>query len=858
MLRDKDKNLARACTVLAESSLEALQWINHPDNEVAVGVKRASLTKAFRKFAVDGRKLAQAALRPMSVAVFGASQAGKSYMVGDFISPKRNPVKVIFSAAGDPPIKLNFLETVNPQGGVETTGIVTRFSTQPQDGAPKGFPVTLRALREVDVAKILCNTHLMELKAGWEDGKEFDPERHARDVMSLSRNAQAMPGMSLDEIYELRDYIEVHLKHHPLARPAAEPYWAALEEAGPSLGAAARAVALAPIWGELHEFTELYSILKAALDDLKHPTWIYAPIEAILDRSHGVLHAETLYALDMAFVDSLEGAAQSKATRTSIAADTGARLDLPRPVVTALAAELRVTLDGRPWDFLEHTDLLDFPGAKSREDRDPESFLRDVGRNNARAYCYLRGKVAVLFDMYVDDLEANALVLSVDDSQGEVKKLPQLVEEWIHRSHGKTPQERALVSPVSLFFTIMKGDTLFKLDLGADAGTTIQNRLKNNLHQYPGWTKEWTPGKPFKNVFLFRNTSFHQPGIINYAGPWPTTDNGVKDKPEEAGYVADFAGRRGVYEKAFLDNSLVRDHIGEAVSKFNALLSINDGGISYLAEALAPVCDMDLKFRQIEPAKSRLQKNLLDAVNEFHETSDVTRRIAERVARVTDVVGQLFVNADLFGPFINEFQLRPDQVGKLYLEYTVRRGAKAQSASAVSWATGDEAKRSSAFGAYVLKAWEAGLVERTKDNALAASFNLSPEQVGAAASELVGYAARIQLEAQIDDRVAVIERTPRRPDEIAYRVGMTTATLINNTVGYLGANTTTPVATAPKYPDLPNDVRDLAKARGAYFRSWISQLKVVTGDNAREGQGGKVKPEQNAKLSAIIERIEGQ
>lgn len=856
MLRDKDKKLSQSCAALADASLHALQWVTHPDNEAAVGVKRASLAKSLRKNAVDGRRLALAASRPMSVAVFGASQAGKSYMVGGFIAPKENPVKVIFNGGGDIE-KLSFLEKVNPQGGVETTGIVTRFSTQSLDIAPKGYPVVLRALREVDVAKIICNSHLMELGAEWETGRAFEPERHAREIASLPRNPQPMPGLTVEEVYELRDYVEHHLNRHPLGKPAAEVYWEALEAAGPYLGAAARATALSPLWGELNEFTDLYATLKSALDTLKHPKWIFAPIESILDRQHGVLHAETLYALDKAYADTLEGKAVSKAKSTEVATDEGVRTSLQRPIVTALAAELRVTLDGRPWDFLEHTDLLDFPGAKSREDSTVAKFLRDPTRNNARAYCYLRGKVAVLFDNYADDLEANALVLAVDDSQGEVKKLPDLVKEWIYRTHGSTPQQRAEVSTVSMFFTMMKSDMLFKLDLAADAATSIQNRFKNNLSQYPGWTKEWTPNETFKNIFLFRNTSFRQPGVIEYSGPWPTSDNGVTEMPSEIDHADEFKARRDTFREAFLANAMVRDHVENAGAKFDALLALNDGGITMLAKSLAPVCDMDLKVRQILPRKNRLKERLLDALREFNESSDIAKRIAERVAKVDDVIDGLFQNADLFGPFIAEFQVDPMDMRKLYLEYTMARSGQPQRSGGASWA-GSVGRRGPAFGAQALKTWREGMIEHSKDEALAIGFNLTLEHIGTIVGEMNGYAELAGLEAAIDEAVEAIERARGLPDTIAYRVGMITATLINDAVGYLGAKQPTPASSHAPYPALPEDPRELNQQRGAYFHSWIEHIRKAAENNARGGKGGKVTAEQNAKLSTILAQIEGQ
>lgn len=870
MQREKDKQLSRVCTALADASLDALAWVN--DNADAIGDRHPGLVREYRKASVEARKLALAAERPMSVAVFGASQAGKSYMVGGFISPRDNAAKAVFTAAGETQ-KFDFLEKINPQGGKETTGIVTRFSTQLMESPIKGFPVILRALSEGDIVKILANTHMFELKCGWEGGRMPDYATLAAAVSALPRQSAA-PGMSIEDIYELRGYIEAHLDDHPLAKPEAEGYWTALERSGPFLAAPDRAKALGPCWGELPEFTNLYATLKSALDDLKHPKWMYAPLESVLDSSHGVLHAETLYALDPEYAAKLQGAGTQKLARTTLASDTGMRIDMPRPIVTALAAELRVTLDGRPWDFFEHTDLLDFPGAKSRMNMKPETFLRSGEHDNARAYCYLRGKVGVLFDKYVDDFETNALVLAVDDSQAEVKMLPQLVKEWVYRTHGETPAQRAQASHVSMFFTMTKCDSLFKLDRSSNASETVRNRVGQNIASYAGWMKDWAPGRSFDNMFMFRNTSVKQQ-IIEYVHDWPNGVNGFAEIPLEQGYAPEFVERRQAFKDAFQSVSDVQAHMAHAAERFDALLTLNDGGITYLAKALRPVCDLDLKFGQIEPIKNRLREKILNLLAPFHEASDVTRRIAERVAKVHEVVNALADNMEQFGPFIREYQISPMTVSRLYLDYTARRGPVARTQASPASGLGSALKgmlkktaapaaavpetaapgAPSGFGRFVLGIWREGLAARAKDDALAAGMGLSPEQVGTVMNEILGHAASTDLERLIDEAVSRVERMPRRPDEIAYRVGMATAKLINDCVGNMGHVDTASDAVPPRYPELPEDPAELNETRVGYFVRWIQQLETTTENNARGGQGGRFPPEENVRLGKIIERV---
>jgi hypothetical protein len=110
----------------------------------------------------------------------------------------------------------------------------------------------------------------------------------------------------------------------------------------------------------------------------------------------------------------------------------------------------------------------------------------------------------VLFDKYAADLDLNTILLCVGPENQEVKKLPELVQDWIAQTHGPTAEER-VGHRTSLFLCMTKADTLFDFSTGASPERTITNRLDNNINNFPGWTGSWTPGKPFANSFLIRN-----------------------------------------------------------------------------------------------------------------------------------------------------------------------------------------------------------------------------------------------------------------------------------------------------------------------------------------------------------------
>ena len=130
---------------------------------------------------------------------------------------------------------------------------------------------------------------------------------------------------------------------------------------------------------------------------------------------------------------------------------------IDRSQLAALVAELTFPLPGKPWDFFETTDLLDFPGARSREMIPSLSLLEDAARLGR---VFLRGKVAYLFQRYNAEQEIAAMLLCVGPSNNEVQTLPEMVDGWIRQTMGGTPAERR-TQRNSLFFVLTKFDSEF-------------------------------------------------------------------------------------------------------------------------------------------------------------------------------------------------------------------------------------------------------------------------------------------------------------------------------------------------------------------------------------------------------------
>ncbi len=876
----RDEDLANTCLRMARAAKDALAWVG--DNAKLVGPARSGLERCLKRHVVEATRLAIAARRPMSAAVFGPSQAGKSFLIGKFITPPGRPTRVVFEGEA-----LDFLSQVNPQGGKETTGLVTRFSTTTIE-TPPGFPVVLRLLREIDLVKILVNTFVLDLSGSYESREHLSANWVGRLVAEVEPRVESSPtgGLCMEDVLEAREYLEERLPSHPYVQlpEVAEAYWPAMERLLPCLPLKARIRALSPLWGALPELDALFADLKSALDQLGHAPVVFAQMDSIRDTSAGVLHVDRIYEL------SQTGGPGAQTVR--LALEDGTHVTLRKSVVTALTSELRVTLDSTPWPFLEHTDLLDFPGARSREASSVEKYLRRPFKAGSekppREHCFLRGKVAVLFDNYVADLDLNAMLLCIADSNLEIRTLPELIEGWVQKTHGRTPQERA-GRITSLLFCMTKCDRLFDLAAGAGIEQQIENRFRTNFDEFPGWTREWHPGRAFDNTFLLRNPkAIEQRGVFHYEGA--AANRVVRD---EAALMPDFETRLlPTFYRALADNRTAVTHIADLDGKMAALMSLNDGGTSYLAQALSPVCDPDLKHQQIRPRVQALAVEMKGMLAAYYDEDDIKARVDGRTRRAVDAFRTMAsrVNPAL-GLLLHELGVEEAALRQAYFEYSRRDGK----ASAVASAAVKPAARNDfgidldaleseshatagapalppreTYGGTAVGRWLEGLMRKASDPSLTGRFGLAPEQFQVFVDELRSGAKRLGLIERIDLHADRLLGYRQALPATAAAVALGASLIINDFISDAGrrlmedhpdpelaarARTafSPPPALAPgQLPTLPEEETALGVLRRQYPTEWTKAFLAFTRENAASTSGRLVDPEQNARLGAIL------
>ncbi len=882
-----DDSLAARCTDVAEAAREALAWLADPANAETAGPGRRAAAQALRRGARRAWRLARAAASPMSVSVFGPSQAGKSFLVSVLARPKGGRLVADFP---DPQGRLDYISAINPEGEGESTGLVTRF-TMARAPAPAGFPIRLVLLGEADVARTLVNAFFMD-----GDQSEPPPEPAAigahLDALRPRAGAAEVAGMSYEEVFEIAEYVNGAFGRTAYGA-ALRGFWEEAAALAPLLAPRDRAALFSILWGGHAPLTGLYVQLAEALVRLGHAEAVHVPLAALVPRETSIIDVKTLQGLT---------APGGGGDPLAVMLPSGARAELPRAVVCALAAELVMPMLEEPSALFRSTDLLDFPGARNRFKAPLARTLADPA--TALPQLLLRGKVAYLFDRYVENQDITSMLLCVPDSNMETLDLPGLVEGWIGATHGATPRLREGTDCI-LFFVLTKFDKHLG-DSAASGGddTRFERRMHASLLEKFGrskdaWVDNWTPGRPFDNCYWLRNPNYFVDGLIDYDA----------DR-REIGIRPDKAARIAELRAGCLAAPSVQRHFADPAAAWDAALALNDGGVSYLLERLTRVCTPDSKRRQIGAQIEALAAALAGEIAPWHVADDIEARIAEKRQMAAAVVDglDLALRRHRFGAFLAALTVSQDAVqdriarvpSSVRISGAVQGRAAAAGAgpsappaplrvrpnfaappgvarpaaapAAAMRAEGDIRTLSpDAFQAETaVEVWIEGLRRLRDDGPRIEDFGLTQAAVAALGAELVHALRRSGTVARMRAALAGMNFA-HTVDKQAEPAAIVCAEAINRFVMTLGADALpeaerpqvdfgdgrrrpvfVPRPAADSADDLPAEPR---AAADELWTDWVFALDAAVVANAMDAAGGAANPEQNLRLGAILGRL---
>jgi hypothetical protein len=885
--------LADAIAGLDAGARDARLWMDEVRaTSISVADQSDSLVEAARRARLAARRLANAATRNNCVGVFGPSQAGKSYLVSALARPRGQKLSILFGGE-----RRDFLTEINPPGDRESTGLVTRFTIHQRD-VDAAHPVQLRLLTETDLIKILANSFFLDFDPNNLTVEPVEEPTIREAVKTAAAAAQEGQGGAahLDEIalFDLTEYFHKNFGSRVGALNRAD-YWEGLVAHGGRLALRDRAALFSLLWGRLDNFTQLYVTLVEALDRIGHAPEAHAAIASLIPREKDSRPNSVIDVAVLARLGTQEDAADAIPLVPIVAGRPGAPTSLQRATLTALIAEVSLVIAAKAWDFFEHTDLLDFPGARSRLKLtnlpgEPEERGRQVRE------LFLRGKIAYLFQRYTDELELTSMLLCMPPSVAEVKDLAGMVRSWIAATHGATPDRRRAVRN-ALFLVLTKHDLEF-LEKGGETAESRTGKWDRRLHASllelygkDGWPGDWD-GRPFDNTVFLRNPGMKQVYLMEYADEAALVESGPAKG--SAALVAE-------YKAAFLGSALVAKHFARKEEVWEAAMTPNDGGVAFLVGRLNEVLDPNLKHRQaavrLVEAASALEQPLRafyfadsdaarkerdEAVQKLRRELNARLRVSEFRSFAHLLRGLMVREEDVRGLFHNVAALREDQLA----DAEEAAGASAEAATPFDddpWAEPAEPAAAAAplrvvrrkdrpevFASRVLNLWAAHLRAFQQNATALTVLGIPAELVGRIVDELLVGASRAELSDQIADDVRrETVSVGARWTDAADRVVRIAAQQVNDFVAYLGYGGLPP-AERPGFPEPPKErtrpvfaLTSLRRGEGelgdarepievAFFVDWGVALRAFVGDNSGHTAGREISENQNRRLGAIL------
>lgn len=664
---------------------EALAWIrdNRPED---YDQKFQQLVECRRTL----KKIASAAENNPGIAAFGKSQVGKSYLISCLLQDNGKPFMVKTSTKA-----YDFVFDINPPsdegGGRESTGVVSRFSSfkRHPDLYNRDLPVLIRTFSVADVVTILADSYFNDF-SDYSSIGESELKQLSKDLTDKYSAKAPIAGSPLcaDDMLYIKDYFKKHINNAQAINKSV--FFDRLALVIDRVPINEYASIFSTLWNNNECLTMLFNKLIETLRTFSFAKYIYLPIESVLHegvRENTIMSVQCLRQL---FIDDTQH------TTDAYICEDGQFIkrasDMPKSALCAICSEVvfkiedeflkstghydlegiaedvkaRLNLNGVDMDMLTDNDLLDFPGARSRE----QEILTKLSKGNVLDF-FLRGKVAYLFNKYNENMGINILLYCHHNKDNDVTNLFHLLEEWVNNYVGHDPEERRRKLEQTKISPLFYIGTMFNLDMtlgvGAqDTESAISQRWKGRFdtvmngqcfHRHSvDWIKNWTAqGEDFKNSYVLRDYKFSGRKSGLYAGFEETNP-----KRETSMIMSkEYYDRM---RRTFINDPYVKQYFNDPALSWDVAASINNDGALYIIERLAEVASRmeSAREKDFERILGKVSNKAYEIIKDYHISTDIDEILNTNIRKARSIFREMdfTCNSDnyYFGHLIQALQ----------------------------------------------------------------------------------------------------------------------------------------------------------------------------------------------------------
>jgi hypothetical protein len=622
-----------------------------------------------KKFALEGNPAA---------AMYGESQAGKSYLVSALLSESGKPFMVLDGLGNE----FDFKNQINPRGNeMESTSVVTRFSTK-YKWINQDYPVIAKLLSPTDLILVICEAYYNNLKVN----KPLSFEELKDKINSFENIYKDKPDCQKliieDDILDIEDYFNDNFSKLVFNNINDANFFTKISILVTKISPEEWKDVFSIFWNFNPQLTKLFDDLVKQYKQLNFADTVYLPIDAVLRSKGTILDVSRLDEI----YDSFKGQETEYCSKSNVLYinrdGKEETIEFSKPYLCALTAELIFVLPDsiiidKP--FLNQTDLLDFPGLR-RTENTSEDNITDLSLTTLLR----RGRVDYLFNKYSTNERINTLLFCQKHSMSGQSVMPEKLNRWIGNMIGKTSAERenfkSIISPLFVISTWFNKDLQY--DIHNDRQGNVQSlnerwnqRFSKTLEKeifkvdtYP-WLVDWTKSNPnFQNIFLLRDFAMSsETNSLIYKGF-------DKFKVEKEEIIPEsYPAFRDDLKKSFIEFDFVKRHFKNPLESWERTTSINEDGTKLIIDNLT-VAANNINLARKDKMRTELneisQSIFAELIKHFH-SNDKDEELQKAKSTAGDIQFKLVTafRADgikLYGQLMKELMIDESTVIELY------------------------------------------------------------------------------------------------------------------------------------------------------------------------------------------------
>ncbi|MBP5540532.1 MAG: hypothetical protein J6X88_02675 [Bacteroidales bacterium] len=598
-----------------QASCQLLEWDHNIESESRRQNWHRQIVDAQR----DLRDMREALKENPSVAAYGESQMGKSFLVNAMLGCSGKNFII-----SDGTTNYDFKHDINPsENGAqnEATGVVTRFSRhRTEQTPPPPGKIRVKLLSIADIILILTEAWYNEtehLAASESDvGTTVDKIRERISDTPLIEESNPLVSevdLSYIQSYARRSSRFIAETTIPIITFLRQNYGNVSREHTQKL--------LQLIWENNNEYNRLFGDLIKYRSELGNCHECYVNFSALQKKYGTLLDVERLNEM---YGENCPSRGPQYIPDVEISeTPSGPTRRFSKPFFSALTAEVVIDIDSAgeipDRNFLNQLDILDFPGLKGSQHINDNT----LHAGNNLATVYRRGKVTYLFSKYSQTELIGSLLFCQNHNDYHAGKLGGVLKQWVETNVGSTPETRKTEinrlkgSPLLIVSTYFN-QNLDYYNESEDADLddrwrrrfdrVLSDQVLKSLGLPDHWFNSWDgPEQPFREIFLMRDFE-HSTGIFKQDG-----------RQEGEAFHPDYLAR---LKESFLSNKFVKERFKDAAARWDGAATPNNVGtepiLSYL-NTVAPNMNQarQEKFRgKIDSLVAAIKKLIAE---EYHD-----------------------------------------------------------------------------------------------------------------------------------------------------------------------------------------------------------------------------------------------